>query len=1310
MLTSHPQLFAHFWSGPVEAQARSAQGSGGRRAAGAAVGMAPKKPLPQRSCASQLLLLWCWDLVRRGLRTELRAEDVPPVPGELLVGSLPLMHAEALLAQGQSLLAVVRACFPSMLPLGVLLGAAQGFLSTVPRTLLLHRLVRGVANGAGVTEHVLLVAALGTILLLEGVASTASRHWFSDKFCTGLFGMVAMLVHRKTLRLAPLTSAASSAGALVGNDLVRTVENWKLLSMSPMGFSQVFFGVAMVLWLAGLGGLVGVVLVLVLVAFNVALSTLIKGVEKSNLSASEVRLALMEHMIVGIKAIKLSAWEEPFLTQVLAKRDEECAFLCRYRILLQCTTQLGRMCPVVGAAICFVFLGLTGSSWNAADAFATLSVWHAMRMGLILIPNTVALLAAISAATERLRSFLLLADLGDARCRDTLQDGPQADAFAGAVAEAPCELPSIRAASCGWGDGRFSLRSLSFTLQPGELMGVAGAVGSGKSSLLLALLGELPWTQGIGWAARGAVAYIPQSPVIVSGTVIENILLGRPLEQSRLDLAIQAAVLNHDLKALPQGGQTQIGERGVLLSGGQQMRVAVARALYSKAALILADDPLAAVDSEVAAKIFDGGFRTWCGHGGAAMVVLNQPHFLDRCDRVLVMRGGCCTELPPQGGGAWREQLALSAPPATDEEAPLAPVVEEEVGSAGSVAAGVLLDYLRGMGWCLVATGSLICVGTYVAMAGADRLLAVWLRNNEESGLLQAYGALCGVFMLGMVVSSLLFSIGGVRAGRTLHHACVTHLMHAPLAWFEQTPSGRITSRFSSDLASIDLYLPYYFDNVCQFAATLLALVGLVALLVPPIVAVIVVGLGLYGLLIVAVDRTNRESKWLVNVAMAPVLTTMQEAVVGGVLLRAMRLQAFATGRFEVVLDHYNRFAFTSSSVIHFGMICSYGITVIFCVSTASAIVADLASYDDGQAGLALSYAVTVPYFLLFLSFNIYNLTPSLACLERMLQYKGDAVPQEAAWHKDVDLLLPKAWPGSGAVEFQAVELRYQPTLPPAIRGLSLSVRGGEKLGVVGRSGAGKSSLVQLLFRLRECTAGRILLDGQDIAEVGLQTMRRRLAIIPQEPLTVVGDVRRNLDPTGTHKDADLCKIILGVGLAAKGAEQAVLSRDAGSLSSGERQLVTLARALLRCVTLAVMDEPTSKVDPTTDAVVQRVVRERFSAATVITIAHRLHTIIDYDRVLVMGDGRMIECAPPRALLADPGSEFSRLVDALGGAAAAELRASAHGGDLGIAPALQPLATGGKWWGSCQVPLLQILAEAATGPAWGHSVGHSIAR
>jgi len=404
---------------------------------------------------------------------------------------------------------------------------------------------------------------------------------------------------------------------------------------------------------------------------------------------------------------------------------------------------------------------------------------------------------------------------------------------------------------------------------------------------------------------------------------------------------------------------------------------------------------------------------------------------------------------------------------------------------------------------------------------------------------------------------------------------------------------------------------------------------------------------------VVAADRCGRVFKGQGNIAMSPVLTLLSEASHGRTLLQSMELRDKVWESFAAATDQVTRWNFLSNSVISWQTLWSYISSFLFSLVGATWVLYGPLETPQAQVGLALTYAFLLPYYFLFFAFVFAVLNISMTSLERVLECLH--LPEEPEWHLQTD--SDKVWPSAGAVEFNDAVLVYRPGLPPALRGVTLTIPGGSRCGVVGRTGAGKSSLVGLLFRLVDVESGSVAIDGVDVRQVGLQRLRQAMGIIPQEPLLFNSNVRDNLDPFSERKDAEVQDVLRQIGLGGMGTGADL---SATGLSAGERQLVSVARAMLRHAPVVVMDEPTSNVDHDTDQAVQLAVRTCFTQSTVITIAHRLDTIVDSDMIVVMDAGQVAEIGRPHELVEMQAGLFSGMVSKLGDQAAQELRRRAR--------------------------------------------------
>lgn len=558
----------------------------------------------------------------------------------------------------------------------------------------------------------------------------------------------------------------------------------------------------------------------------------------------------------------------------------------------------------------------------------------------------------------------------------------------------------------------------------------------------------------------------------------------------------------------------------------------------------------------------------------------------------------------------------------------------------------------------------LSCACAYTFMGLSDRWLAQWVMEaHGGAGSAASSGGYAGVYLglsLGylvmMLLASFFFNEGSAHAGKALHCECLSHILHAPVSWFEETPSGRIISRFSTDLSLVDMQLIRMSDALVQFTLTLVVVVVMICIIVPLIIPAVVLAMAAFYLQYVAADRSQREIKRLANNAMSPVLTNVAEVIHARTLIRVMGYDDFFHRRHCGFADEFIRLNHLSSTVQNWSMLCGSLISSLITALTAVIVLAEAHRYEPTLAGLALTYSYLLPYFMMQYTSILGTVKVCLTALERLLEYRGEAVPQEAPWELLGDAGIgANKWPSEGAVEFKDVVLVYRPGLPPALRGVSFCIAGGERVGVIGRTGAGKSSLMVLLFRVCEATSGQVLIDGVDVASVGLQTLRKRLTVVPQEPLLMAGTVRANLDPFGWHTDPELAEALYAAGLG-KDLLDSEVGDSGRSISAGEAQLVSFARTLLRRTKVVVMDEPTSNIDAATDEKVQRVVRSAYAGSTLLTVAHRLETVIDGDRILVMDAGQVAEFAPAAELLADPKSHLSRLVQSLGPGAADRIR------------------------------------------------------
>eukprot|EP00931_Biecheleriopsis_adriatica_P044952 TRINITY_DN25767_c0_g1_i1.p1 TRINITY_DN25767_c0_g1~~TRINITY_DN25767_c0_g1_i1.p1 ORF type:complete len:1310 (-),score=227.04 TRINITY_DN25767_c0_g1_i1:187-4071(-) len=1175
---------------------------------------------------------------------------------------------------------------PMRILLGTLVSSLQGITVTVGRPLALRYVVRSIAGGElDASSVAILVALLSGVVLIDGLLTVWSKVLLTDHMTVILSSFLTSLLVDKAAK-SP-ASKASNPHNLLGNDVFRRVQDLQWSGMLPSCIGSGLGGIAM-LWVSlGWPSLIGLATAFSIMGVNLWISTLTKKSEQANLAASDERVKLLKQAVDMMRGVKYFAWETKCLEQISQSRSLECLKIRRFRNFQMLSINLGRLSPVLSCLVTFfVYSVLLGNPMDAADVFSALLIFQSLRMTLIIIPTNLTAIQNLLLSFRRLENYAVEPDF---KHRELLEDSQDV------LAELVCERCSPDLSSEATGESQatprvsfkeFALGPVDLKVTSGSLVAVLGPVGSGKSVLLSALLGVLPLE---GPAARArtclSVALVPQKPIIINATIIQNVTMGLSFEADRFRRAIAGAQMERDLELLPDGADTLVGERGTTLSGGQQMRVNIARALYVEPDLLVLDDPLAALDHVVGSEILQAIRRFTSGTNKqgrtrAAVMALNQTHFLQSFDDAIWLdesgkckAQGAAMEVAKELGISIEEEHGsvddcldqgdVQVNVADEKKDASSPGPKEEHREKGIVKSSVYTNFFRAMGFPIAGVSVFTMVAAYLALCFADRWLAVWSEaSRKDDDVNPIYPGVYAAASLGHIVllvcSSTLFAEAGMRASKSLHWNCLVKVLKAPIAWFEDTPSGRIMSRFTADLSMVDLNLGMFLDNFLQMFMSVSVMLGIIISIVPIVAVAAVVGVIIFYFQALAVDRANRETKRAKDAALAPVQTNFSEIMNCVALLHVdaheRKLQNFFFDRHIAAMDHYNRFNFVSLQLLNFGQFVTYAICFVFSASTAS-LMLGFEAVDPGVSGLAFTYCFLVPYFLGITSQLAIMTNHAFTSLERLLELCSLRVPSEA-WPggSDFEDVAEKVqalsdWPAKGAIEFQDVQLRYRPELPLAVCGLSLQVRGGERLGIVGRTGAGKSSLSVLLFRLVELAGGRVLIDGVDIANLGLQKLRSSLSMIPQVPVLIQGTVRTNLDPFGDFKGGDE-----GMQEVLAKAQLPHVSLDAditggATLSQGEGQLLSFARCLLRDSRIICLDEPTASVDLETDARLQELVRSAFVGRTLLCIAHRLQTIIDFDRILVMEAGRAAALDTPAALLQDPTSALSKIVDGVSG-------------------------------------------------------------
>mmetsp|Transcript_129522 Transcript_129522/g.415221 ORF Transcript_129522/g.415221 Transcript_129522/m.415221 type:complete len:1382 (-) Transcript_129522:118-4263(-) len=1067
--------------------------------------------------------------------------------------------------------------------------------------------------------------------------------------------------------------------------------------------------------------LAGVAVMVLQVPLVTVIAKRVKAAQKDLMKIKDERIKVTNEVFNSMRLIKMYGWEDSFEKRLDDIRERELRYLQRYQLLDIVSKAMWTIAPLITSIATFaVYIWLNETHvLTAGVAFSAMSLFNVLRFPLTMFPNMVTSAVEAQLACKRIESFLGCAEIeGRSRAR-TVE-------WSGSASVKPKAI-QVKNASFEWPGGVPLLNDMNFCvpkLDPEECQGhltvVLGSVGAGKSGLLQALIGDLTPKAG-SVEVEGSIAYSSQVAWIRNATVKDNILFNKAFDEERYNAVVKACQLLPDFDALPSGENTEIGEKGVNLSGGQKQRVSLARAIYAGADILLLDDPLSAVDSEVAKKLVamlrgplvKRSSIVLCTHYLGAIKFADQVIVLEKVNKELGGSFSASDDMPEEASsgasgsrvatteskvafsgdleafrtkypGMARESDQVLTRQTSEEHAPLEAEKKDgvkkngsgQLGQAeqeqqGNVAWKVYKTYIDAAGGMCFAV--LVLVGLIVGQAFqtlADIWVSYWSDHSaatsdphvdSQEGLL-GYVITSMVAFCGVILTSAMFRTTALRASRSFHKQLLTNLLMLPTSFYDITPIGRVTSRFSKDIYTVDEQLVstlmMYFQTLCRVFATIVV----ISYATPWFLAVVLPLALVYRHIQNFYIPSSRQLQRIESNLRSPIFSHFSETLDGVACIRAFAQQEqfIAEIRNRVQRNmraYYLKVASNRWLAVRLETIGSVIVTVagLFAVLARNNISA-------GMAGVSISYALSVTQALNWVVRMTSDRESNIVSVERLDEYiklrpePPRRLPTDPA---------EGTWPMEGGVEFKEVRLKYRPELPFVLDGLDLKVDPGEKLGICGRTGAGKSSLLNVLLRIVDPTDGKIFIDGLDIAELGLHRVRRSITVLPQDPVLFSGDLRFNLDPLNESSDQAVWQAICrshlqshvdalarqSCGDAAFGAVTvadklaATVAEKGENFSLGQRQQMCLARALLRSNKILLLDEATSAVDVDTDNLIQQTIRSEFAQQTVLCIAHRISTVMASDRVCVVDAGKVAEIGTPQELLAKPDSRFKKLAE-----------------------------------------------------------------
>eukprot|EP00029_Vermamoeba_vermiformis_P010609 TRINITY_DN5616_c1_g1_i1.p1 TRINITY_DN5616_c1_g1~~TRINITY_DN5616_c1_g1_i1.p1 ORF type:complete len:1339 (+),score=376.87 TRINITY_DN5616_c1_g1_i1:80-4096(+) len=1146
--------------------------------------------------------------------------------------------------------------------------------------------------------------------------------------------LLAVLVYRKSLTMAPQKDLNSGQIAnLISGEAFFLADTFQNFVGGLAGPFQAIFAIVLLAVQVQYFVVILVGLLVIFAPTSFHLGHLAGNNHREIAVETDKRLKLTNELLQGIRIVKYYAWENAFKNNIESKRDGELKYINRLTLNRGFAFLVMQNVGSLGMGLTLIFYGLFGSeTLDAPKAFSIVSIFNLTRQTFILLPITVVLGEMYMKTFIRIQSFVVQPDIK-----------PVAPLTNTATAEIDIKEASFKYSSAT----QPILKNFTFNAKKGDLVMVVGSVGSGKSSVISAILGELPTTSG-SLAVSGSIAYVAQEAFIFNSTVRENILFGKEYDPVKYRQVLEASALMADLSQFTAGDRTEIGERGVNLSGGQKQRISIARALYSNNDIVLLDDPLSAVDSHVGKHIFHRAVKTYLADK-LVILTANQVQYLPFADKILFLdneevHSGTFEELmaknttfndqmtkfgvtqkgeepseeepqkPPVSASAQPQSntIAYSSPvddeieqsedatdnkrkhrkmrhkksrtvaPAKLQEREKGALIVSEEKKSGLVGFGVYWFYFKKGG-----LGIFFVLVLLLALSVGSRIvglwwLSVWTSNGTSAQIYTTTAVYIGVFaafigtdVLSAICASFVDVVLSTRASKALHLGLLGKIIRAPTSFFDVTPLGRIVNRFAKELNLVDKVLPLQLYQYLTAIFTVLSVFASMAFASPYFVIAIAVVIIGYYFFQWYFRKTYVETQRMEALSRAPLFSQLGETLRGAATIRAYRKEDIFRNVNYYNIDANSTERIAQKYLISWFGLCldciGTGLVLILMVLIVSLRITAPDTLVGGFAALALANTSGLTSILSTFSFNSVETEAKMNSVERLKEY--EVLPQEAP-----DIIEenrpPKDWPQFGEIKFNDASLRYRPEGEMVLKQLNLTVQGEEKVGIVGRTGAGKSTLLQALFRIVELAEGSIEIDGIDISKIGLTDLRSKLSIIPQEPVLFLGTVRYNLDPFGEHSDQSLWEVLQLVNLkffieSLPGGLDATVEENGANFSVGQRQLICMARALLRKTKILFMDEATASVDLSTDLMIQTTVRKYFSDRTTLTIAHRLNTVMDSTKVLVLNRGELIEYAPPAKLLEKPDGHFTSMVNATGPEQSEFLRKIARG-EIGVVQSL----------------------------------------
>uniref|UniRef100_A0A8C2TFQ1 ATP binding cassette subfamily C member 8 n=1 Tax=Coturnix japonica TaxID=93934 RepID=A0A8C2TFQ1_COTJA len=1211
---------------------------------------------------------------------------------------------------------------------GIVHNVGKGNNTIRPQTKILG--VYFISSQEFLSNAYVLAVLLFFALLLQRTFLQAS-YYVAIETGINLRGAIQTKIYNKIMQLSTsnMSMGEMTAGQICNLVAIDTNQLMWFFFLCPNLWAmpvQIIVGVLLLYYLLGISALIGAAVIIVLAPVQYFVATKLSQAQRSTLEYSNERLKKTNEMLRGIKLLKLYAWEHIFHSSVEETRQKEMTSLKSFALYTSISIFMNAAIPIAAVLITFVVHAhLTRKAdFSPSVAFASISLFHILVSPLFLLSSVVrSTVKALDALLVLppipvISAFLFFSQPLKVvnRKRPAREDWNNYTTHTSRpinITEPDDFCVKITNGFFTWTpEGPPALSNIDIRIPQGQLTMIVGQVGCGKSSLLLAILGEMQKISGtVSWSSctsdsemgedirkRGSVAYASQKPWLLNATVEENITFESSFNKQRYKAVIDACSLQPDIDILPHGDQTQIGERGINLSGGQRQRISVARALYQQTNVVFLDDPFSALDIHLSDHLMQEGILKMLREDKRTVVlVTHKLQYLPHADWIIAMKDGYIqregtlkdiqksetelfehwktlmnrqdqelekettieTKTVLERTNLRRTMYSREALLKDDEEDEEEATESDDEDNLSSVLHQRAKMPWRACGKYLSAAGILLLpllvlsqLLKHTVMVAIDYCLARWTSDVfNHSPYSKVFSILCCLGIVLCLVTSIAVEWTGLKVTKKLHASLLNKIILAPMRFFETTPLGSILNRFSADCNTIDQHIPATLE--CLSRSTLLCVSALAVIsYVTPMFLIALVPLAIMCYFIQKYFRVaSRDLQQLDDSTQLPLLSHFSETVEGLTTIRAFRYEAKFRQKLLEYTDSNNIASlFLTAANRWLEVRMEYiGACVVLIAAVTSITSCLYSKLSSGLVGLGLTYALMVSNYLNWMVRNLADMEIQLGAVKRIHGLlKTEAENYEGLLSSSQ---IPQNWPDRGEIQIQNLSVRYDSNLKPVLKHVNAHISPGQKIGICGRTGSGKSSFSLAFFRMVDTFEGRIIIDGIDIAKLPLQTLRSRLSIILQDPILFSGTIRFNLDPEKKCTDSMLWEALEIAQLkhvvkALPGGLDAIVTEGGENFSQGQRQLFCLARAFVRKTSIFIMDEATASIDMATENILQKVVMTAFADRTVVTIAHRVHTILNADLVIVMKRGLILEYDKPEVLLEQEDSVFASFVQA----------------------------------------------------------------